>query len=60
MQLFIFVPSTTYEKTSFTKQASRSFTNGFSDPKTFREFRETGPKPCFCNEEAFHCPLLKN
>ena len=28
--IFIFVPFTTYEKTSFTEQAGRSFTNGFS------------------------------
>ena len=27
----------------FPKQAVGSFTNGFSDPKRFRDFRETGP-----------------
>ena len=28
--IFIFIPFTTYEKISFTEQAGRSFTNGFS------------------------------
>ena len=32
------------EKTSFIELASRSFTNGFLGPKSFRDFRETGPK----------------
>ena len=36
--IFIFIPFTTYEKTSFTVQAGRSFTNGFSGPKSFRDF----------------------
>ena len=40
--IFIFIPFTTYEKISFTEQAGRSFTNGFSGPKSFRDFRETG------------------
>ena len=39
----IFIPFTTHEKTSFTEYASRSFTNHFSGPKSFRHFRETGP-----------------
>ena len=43
--ILIFIPFTTYEKTSFTEKAGRSFTNGFSDPKSSRDFRETGP--CF-------------
>ena len=38
-----FIPFTTYERTSFTEYVGRSFTNGFSDPKSFREFRETAP-----------------
>ena len=36
----IFIPFTTYEKTSFTKWAGRSFTNGFSGPKVFRTFKK--------------------
>ena len=43
--IFIFIPFTTYEKTSFTEQAGRSFTNDFSGPKSSRDFRETGPWP---------------
>ena len=39
----IFIPFTAYEKTSFTEEAGRSFTNGFSGPKSVRDFRETGP-----------------
>ena len=35
------IPFTTYEQTSFTEYAGRSFTNGFLGPKSFREFRET-------------------
>ena len=42
--IFIYIPFTTYEKTSFTEQAGRSFTNGFSGPKSSRDFRETGPR----------------
>ena len=37
----MFIPSTTYEKTSFTEKAGRSYTNGFSGPKCFRDVRET-------------------
>ena len=40
--ILIFLPFTSCGKTSFTEQAGRSFTEGFSDPKTFRDFRETG------------------
>ena len=40
--IFIFIPFTTYDKTSFTGQAGRSFTNDFSGPKSSRDFRETG------------------
>ena len=43
--IFIFIPRTTYEKTGFTEQAGRSFTNDFSDPKSSRDFRETDPWP---------------
>jgi len=44
-----------YEKVSFTEWAGRSFTNGFSGPKSLQDFREMGPysqthpwklKPC--------------
>ena len=42
--ILIFIPFTTYEKTSFTELAGRSFTNGFSGSKSFRDFRETGPR----------------
>ena len=41
--IFIFIPFTTYEKTSFTELAGRSFTIDFSGPKSYRDFRETGP-----------------
>ena len=40
--IFIFILFIIYEKTSFTELAGRSFTNGFSGPKSFRDFRETG------------------
>ena len=43
--IFIFIPFTTYEKTSFTEYAGRSFTTGFSGQKSSRDFRETGPRP---------------
>ena len=32
-------------KTGFPELAGRSFTNGFSGPKSFPDFRETGPRP---------------
>ena len=41
--ILIFISYTTYEKISFTEWAGRSFTNGFSGPKSLRDFRETGP-----------------
>ena len=41
--ILIFLPITSCGKTSFAEQAGRSFTDGFSDPKSFRDFRETGP-----------------
>ena len=41
--ILIFIPFSTYEKTGFTELAGRSFTNGFSGPESFRDFRETGP-----------------
>ena len=43
--ILIFIPFTTYKETSFTEWAGRSFTNGFSGPKSLRDFRETGPRP---------------
>ena len=36
----IFLPLTKCEKTSFTAWVSRSFRNGFSGPKRFRDFEE--------------------
>ena len=44
--ILIFIPFTTYEKISFGEWAGRSFTNGFSGPKSLRDFRKTGPWPC--------------
>ena len=41
--ILIFIPFPTYEETSFTEKAGRSFTNGFSGPKSSRDFRETCP-----------------
>ena len=41
--ILILIPFTTYQKTTFTELSGRSFTNGFSGPKSFRDFRETGP-----------------
>ena len=41
--ILIFIRFTKYEKTSFTEQASRSFTNSFPGPKSFRDFQETCP-----------------
>ena len=40
--ILIFIPFTSCEKTSPTEQVGRSFTDGFSYPKRFRDFRETG------------------
>ena len=45
--ILVFILFATYEMTSFTEQAGRSFTNGFSDAKSFRDFREKGPRPRF-------------
>ena len=42
--ILIFILFTTYQKTGFKEETSRSFTNGFSGPKCFRDFRETGPR----------------
>ena len=41
--ILIFIPFTAYEKISFGGWAGRSFTNGFSGPKSLRDFRETSP-----------------
>ena len=41
--ILIFISFTTYEKIRFKEWAGRSFTNGFSGPKSLRDFRETGP-----------------
>ena len=42
--ILIVIPFTSHEKNSFTELAGRSFTNSFSGPKSFRDFRETGPR----------------
>jgi len=42
--ILVFIPFTTYQKTSFTEQAGRGFRNGCSGPKSFRDFRETSPR----------------
>ena len=41
--IFLFVTLKTYEKIGFLKQAVGNFTDDFSGPKSFRDFRETGP-----------------
>ena len=41
--VLIFIPSTTYEKNSFTEYADCSFTNGSLGLKSFRDFRERAP-----------------
>ena len=41
--ILIFIPLTTCEKISFTEYTGGSFTNGFSGPKSFWDFGETGP-----------------
>ena len=46
---------TAYEKTRFTAYAGRSFTNGFSGPKSFREFPETAPRPEFFGPLFRYC-----
>ena len=46
--MLIFIPFATYEKTGFPELAGRSFTDGFSGPKSVPDFRETGP---------WYCPL---
>ena len=47
---------TTYEKTSFKEYVGGSFTKGFSGPKSFRDFRETGP----CRPEVFLRKWIEN
>ena len=42
--IWIFVTLKTCQKDGFPKRAVASFTNGFSGPKSFRDFRETGPR----------------
>ena len=46
--IFLFVPLKAFQKTGFPKQAVGSFPIGFSGPKSFRDFRETGPWPGHC------------
>ena len=41
--ILIFMHFTTNEKTRFPEPVGRGFTNGFSGPKSFPDFRETGP-----------------
>ena len=62
-----FIPFTTYEKPRFIEQPGRSFTKGFSGPKSFRDFRETGPlvkmvSRCamFANAICFHFGVKHN
>ena len=43
--LSLFVPLKAFQKMGFPKQAVGSFINGFLGPKSFRDFRETGPCP---------------
>ena len=40
--IFLFVTLKTCQKIGFPEQAVSSFTNGFSGPKCYRDFRETG------------------
>ena len=40
----LFVIFKTCVKIDFPGQAAGRFTNGFSGPKSFRDFRETGPR----------------
>ena len=51
--ILIFIPFTTYEKTSFTEKAGRSFTNGFSGPKSSRDFEKQAPGPVFLDLNTF-------
>ena len=51
--VLIFIPSTRYEKTSFTQWAGWSFTNGFLGSKRFRDFREKGPWSSFQTRVSF-------
>ena len=51
--ILIFVPFTTYEKTSFSEKAGRSLKNGFSGPNIFRDFRETGSRCIFHTTSCF-------
>ena len=56
--ILIFLPITSCEMSSFTEQAGRSFTDGFSDQKNFRDFRETGPRAgsvLFLHAPFHHC-----
>ena len=41
--IFLFVTLKTCSKLGFPKQTVGSFTNGFSGPKSYRDFRETSP-----------------
>ena len=51
--VLIFIPSTRYEKTSFTQWAGWSFTNGFLGSKRFRDFWEKGPWSSFQSRVSF-------
>ena len=48
--IFVFIPFTTHEKTSFTELASQSLTNGFSGPKILRTFEKRAP-----GQMRFYC-----
>ena len=54
-------PFTTHEKTSPAELAVRSFTNGFSGPKSFRNFRETGHRVfLYCIDRLADFAILVN
>ena len=40
----IFICFTIYEKTSFAGKAGQNFVNGFLGLKSFKDFREMGPR----------------
>ena len=53
--ILIFIPFTTYEKTSFTEKAGHSFMNGFLGPKSFWDFWEMGPRSLKLNPVGQGC-----
>ena len=51
--IFLFVALKTCEKIGPPKQAVGNFTFGFSGPKSFRDFRETGPRPGYLTYRTY-------